>query len=136
MAKTSAVDKNRKREALAKRLAAKRRRLKAIASDKTLAGEERFRVNRPGTETIMHAEVKIGDSMVEMGEAHGTYQPMASMFYLYVKDCDAMYARALRAGATSISEPQDHPYGDRSGGVRDPFGNLWFVATRIKDVTA
>jgi PhnB protein len=83
---------------------------------------------------VHHARVKIGDSMIEMGEAHGPYQPMASMFYLYVKDCDALYAQAIRAGATSIAEPEDHPYGDRSGGVRDPFGNQWYIATHIKDV--
>lgn len=82
---------------------------------------------------VHHARVKMGDSMIEMGEAHGPYQPMQSMFYLYVKDCDALYARALKAGATSISEPQDQPYGDRSGGVRDPFGNQWYIATRIKE---
>lgn len=85
---------------------------------------------------VHHARVKLGDSMIEMGEAHGPYQPMSSMFYLYVKDCDALHARAIRAGATSISEPVDHPYGDRSGGVRDPFGNQWYIATHIKDVSA
>jgi PhnB protein len=83
---------------------------------------------------VHHARVKIGDSMIEMGEANGPYQPMPSMFYLYVKDCDALYASALRAGATSISEPADQPYGDRSAGVRDPFGTQWYIATHIKDV--
>lgn len=82
---------------------------------------------------VHHARVKVGDSMIEMGEAHGPYQPMQSMFYMYVKDCDALYARALKAGATSISQPQDQPYGDRSGGVRDPFGNQWYIATRVKE---
>jgi PhnB protein len=51
-----------------------------------------------------------------------------------VHDCDAVYERALKAGATSISEPTDQPYGDRSGGVKDPFGNQWYIATHIKDV--
>jgi PhnB protein len=60
---------------------------------------------------------------------------MASMFYLYVPDCDALYRRALAVGATSISEPKDQPYGDRSGGVKDAFGNQWYIATHIKDVT-
>ncbi len=69
-----------------------------------------------------------------MGEAHGKYRPLQSMFYLYVPDCDSVYRRALAAGATSIAEPQDHPYGDRSGGVQDPFGNQWYIATHIKDV--
>jgi len=84
---------------------------------------------------VHHAEIRVGDSVVEMGEAHGPYQPMQSMFYLYVPDCDAVYRRALAAGATSISEPTDQPYGDRSGGVKDAFGNTWYIATHIKDVT-
>jgi PhnB protein len=83
---------------------------------------------------IHHATVKIGNGLMEMGEAHGPYQPMPTMFYLYVEDCDALYQRALHAGATSISAPQDHPYGDRSGGVTDPFGNQWYIATHIRDV--
>ncbi len=83
---------------------------------------------------IHHVTMKIGDSHLEMGEAHGKYQPMQSMFYLYVPDCDAVYRRALVAGAVSISEPKDQPYGDRSGGVKDAFGNHWYIATHIKDV--
>jgi len=83
---------------------------------------------------VHHARVLIGDSMIEMGEANGPYQPMPSMFYLYVEDCDGLYARAMRAGATSIAEPTDHDYGDRSAGVRDPFGNQWYIATHIKDM--
>ena len=83
---------------------------------------------------LRHVMLKIGDSYLEMGEAYGPYQPMHSMFYLYVPDCDAVYKRALQAGATSISEPKDQPYGDRSGGVRDVFGNQWYIATHIKDV--
>jgi len=83
---------------------------------------------------VHHAEIRVGDSVVEMGEAHGPYQPMQSTFYVYVPDCDAVYKRALVAGAKSIQEPVDHPYGDRSGGVTDPFGNTWYIATHIKDV--
>lgn len=83
---------------------------------------------------IHHVTVKIGNAAMEMGEAHGPYQPMPTMFYLYVEDCDALYHRAMNAGATSISAPQDHPYGDRSGGVIDPFGNKWYIATHVKDV--
>jgi uncharacterized glyoxalase superfamily protein PhnB len=83
---------------------------------------------------VHHAEYRLGTSVVEMGEAHGQYKPMKSMFYLYVPDCDAVYQRALAAGATSLSEPKDQPYGDRSGGVTDPFGNQWYIASRIKNV--
>ncbi len=84
---------------------------------------------------IHHVTVKIGNALMEMGEAHGPYQPMPTMFYLYAEDCDALYKRALSAGATSISAPTDQPYGDRSGAVTDPFGNKWYIATHIKDVT-
>ena len=81
-----------------------------------------------------HTTIKIGDSFMEMGEAQGPYQPMPTMFYLYVPNCDELYQRALAAGATSISEPKDQPYGDRSGAVKDVFGNQWYIATHFKDV--
>jgi len=83
---------------------------------------------------VHHTTIKIGDSFMEMGEAQGVYQPMPTMFYLYVPNCDALYHRALGAGATSIAEPTDHDYGDRSGGVKDVFGNQWYIATHIKDM--
>lgn len=82
---------------------------------------------------VGHAEVRIGDSVVMMGEAPG--EPMPAMLYLYVADADASYKRALEAGATSLMEPADQFYGDRSGGVKDPFGNCWYVATRKENVS-
>ncbi len=85
--------------------------------------------------TIMHAEVKIGDSIVMMGEARGEHKPMPSMLYLYVKDADAVYKRAVQAGATSVMEPADQFYGDRSGGVKDLCGNQWWIATHKEDVS-
>jgi len=84
---------------------------------------------------VHHAVVKIGDSVLEMGEAHGKYEPMEAMFYLYVPDMESVYRRALAAGATSFQEPTDQPYGDRNAGVKDAFGNKWYIATHIKDVT-
>jgi len=84
---------------------------------------------------ILHAQVRIGDSVLEMGEAHDPYRPMPAMFYLYLPDVDAMYSRALSAGATSIYAPKDQPYGDRTGAVKDAFGNEWHLATHIKDVS-
>ncbi len=83
--------------------------------------------------TVVHAKVRIGDSILEMGEAHGEFQPMPTAFFLYVNDADAWYRRALEAGATSLMELADQPYGDRMGGVQDPFGNHWYIATHIKD---
>jgi PhnB protein len=84
---------------------------------------------------VHHAKIKIGDSVLEMSEAREPYQPMSSTFFLNVPDVDAAYRHALAAGAISIAEPADQPYGDRTGGVKDPFGNQWYIATHIKNVT-
>ena len=81
---------------------------------------------------IHHAKARIGDAVIEMGEANGPYQPMPTRFYLYVPNADASYRRALEAGASSITEPKNQPYGERVGGVKDVFGNEWYVATRLE----
>jgi PhnB protein len=83
---------------------------------------------------VHHAMIKVGDSYMEMGEAQGPYQPMKSMFYLYVPNVDAVYKTALAAGAKAMQEPADQPYGDRVGAVTDVFGNQWWIATHVKDV--
>ena len=78
---------------------------------------------------VYHAKVRIGDSIVEMGEAHDQWQPMSSAIYLYVEDVDATYKQALSAGATSALEPTNQPYGDRTAWVNDEFGNVWYLST-------
>jgi PhnB protein len=87
-----------------------------------------------GEGMIQHAQLRIGDSIIAIGEAHGPYQPMPPALHLYVPDTDATYKRALRAGAISVSEPADQPYGDRFAGVKDPLGNQWYIATHKKDL--
>jgi PhnB protein len=83
---------------------------------------------------VHHAEIRVGDSIIEMGEAHGKYEPMPAMFYLYVPNVDDVYRQAVGAGATSFQPPTDQPYGDRNAGVKDTFGNTWYIATHVKDV--
>ena len=83
---------------------------------------------------VHHAVMRVGDAVIEMGEAHGKYEPMPAMFYLYVPNMDDVYKRALAAGAKSFQEPTDQPYGDRNAGVADAFGNKWYIATHVKDV--
>ncbi len=83
---------------------------------------------------VHHAVIRVGDSVIEMGESHDKYAPMPAMFYLYVPNVDAAYKLAVAAGGTSFQEPADQFYGDRSAGVRDAFGNTWYIATHIKDV--
>ncbi|MGH9423657.1 MAG: VOC family protein [Thermoanaerobaculia bacterium] len=82
----------------------------------------------PGRE-VAHAGVRIGDSLIELGEAHGESQPTPAAIHLFVPDVDATYERALRAGARSVMPPEDKPYGERGAFVIDPFENQWFIAT-------
>jgi PhnB protein len=83
---------------------------------------------------ILHTWVKIGDSQLELGEAHAPYGPLPAMFYLYVPDVDGAYRQAVAAGAKVLHEPADQPYGDRTSAVTDAFGNTWYMATHVKDV--
>lgn len=82
-----------------------------------------------------HAEARIGDSMIMMGQARDEWHPRAMNFYLYVPDCDATYKQALAAGGKSLSEPSNQAYGDRHGGVEDSQGNYWWIATHVEDVS-
>jgi PhnB protein len=80
--------------------------------------------------SIGHGEVRISDPVIMLGDARGeTWKAMPSSIYLYITDCDAVYKQALEVGATPLMEPKDQFYGDRSGSVKDPVGNNWFIAT-------
>jgi PhnB protein len=85
---------------------------------------------------IMHAEVRIRDSIVMIGSAMGEGKAMPGMVHCYVDDVDAVYAKALAAGATSMRAPEDMFYGDRISMVKDACGNHWAISTHKEDVTA
>jgi PhnB protein len=102
--------------------------------EQAFGATETARHTRPDG-AIQHAEVSIGTSRVMMGEAREQWNPMPARLYLYVPDVDNVYKRALAAGGTSLTEPANQPYGDRSAGIQDPSGNQWFIATRIEDVS-
>jgi uncharacterized glyoxalase superfamily protein PhnB len=94
------------------------------------SGTERIRVPHPDG-SIMHAEVAIGNSVIELGDANDEYPQRFMSTHLYVPDADHTYANALVAGATPVYAPtDDHPSGDRWGEAKDPFGNTWYIATR------
>jgi PhnB protein len=94
--------------------------------------EEVFRHESEGT--IYHAKVRIGNSIVEMGEAHDQWQPMPMHFMLYADDVDLSYARAMKAeGAISLGEPANQSYGSRTGSVKDPFDNVWYISGPVTD---
>jgi PhnB protein len=84
--------------------------------------------------TIMHAQVTVGDSPIMIGEESEMAKPTTSSLYLYVPDVDSVYQRAVKAGGNTVMEPTDMFYGDRSGAVKDPSGNSWFIATHKEDV--
>jgi PhnB protein len=86
--------------------------------------------------SVMHAEMKIGDSILMMGEAPAGGKNFPAMLHVYVEDVDAVYQRAIQAGGKSLREPADQPYGDRSGGLEDAFGNQWWVSTHVEDVSS
>lgn len=92
---------------------------------------------------VHHAEIQIGDSCIMMADeapqmeafSPGHYGGSPVSLLIYTADCDEMYRQAISAGATSLREPVDQPYGDRMSGVKDPFGYKWWIATHVKDVS-
>ncbi len=87
--------------------------------------------------TVMHAELKIGDSVLMLGEAADQqHPPMPVALYLYVDDADATYRKALDAGGESIGAPDDMFWGDRVATVKDFAGNKWWIATHVEDVNS
>jgi PhnB protein len=95
--------------------------------------EQVERLAAPG-DRIGHAQVRIGDSLIMLSDSYAEHEPLEAMLYVYVDDVDATYQRALAAGALSIRAPVDEFYGDRSGGVKDPWGNQWWIVTHVEDV--
>jgi PhnB protein len=85
--------------------------------------------------TIGHAEARIGDAMVMLFDAHPNWPDTPAFLRLYVGDADALFARAVTAGATPISDVTHLAIGDRVGRVRDPFGNIWWLQARVEDVS-
>ena len=103
-----------------------------------------MRFAEPGSGRIGHAELKLGGGTIMLSDEYpeiSYFGPKAAerppvSIHVYVDDVDAVYQRALAAGATSQRAPEDQFYGDRSAQIRDPFGNSWFLATRIEEVSA
>src|SRR5688572_17130147 len=105
----------------------------AIMDFMTAAFGATQRMRVPGPDgTLMHGEVNIGDSVIEISDGSSQYPPSPVALHLYVPDVDVTYQRAIFHGATSLFEPADQPYGDRAAGVKDPSGNHWYLATNLQ----
>lgn len=93
-------------------------------------------VSIPGpNNTIAHSEVQVGDSRLMIADAGPMFAAQTSSFYLYLSDCDAVYKKAIAAGAKSEHEPKDQFYGDRNASFIDEWGNRWAVGTHVEDVS-
>lgn len=109
---------------------------------KAFGATELMRMPDPGGR-IGHAEIKIGDSIImladefpEMGfRSPQTLGGSPFAIYLYVEDVDAVVGQAVAAGAKLVKEVKDQFYGDRNGGLEDPFGHIWYVSTHKEDVS-
>lgn len=109
---------------------------------KAFGARELMRSTGPDGKSVMHAEVKIGDSVVFLADEFPG-SPMKSpqsvggttfVLNVYVKDCDALYSQAVTAGAKPLMPPADMFWGDRYSQVEDPFGHAWAIATHKEDV--
>ncbi|MFZ0085336.1 MAG: VOC family protein, partial [Candidatus Acidiferrales bacterium] len=101
---------------------------------KQVFGAEEAFMRKAPSGTVIHSRIRIGDSILAVGEVHGPIPVMPFHVHMYVPDTDAVYERALQAGAKSLRAPKDEPYGDRAAAVEDAFGNIWSLATHVKDV--
>jgi len=95
-----------------------------IAFNASVIRENRYPDNR-----IQHVRMRVGNSIIMMNESTDIYPANVSQMHLFVEDCDKSYELALQSGATSVMEPNDRPHGDRMAGIKDPCGNIWWVAT-------
>jgi PhnB protein len=107
--------------------------------ERAFGATEIFRVSRPDGK-IVHAEIQIGESIIMVGDADGLFHDPRSLkgvsvgLHLYTEDVDALFARAVGAGAKAIEAVQDMFYGDRMGMLEDPFGHIWVFLTHKEDV--
>ncbi|MCM3001700.1 VOC family protein [Paenibacillus cellulositrophicus] len=98
-------------------------------------GKLKYKLDRPDG-SVMHAEIALGDSVIMAGEPNADFGAFPASLYVYVADCDSVYERAIRNGAVSVMVPADMKHaGERYCGVKDPFGNIWWIATHVEDLT-
>jgi PhnB protein len=102
--------------------------------ERAFGGRERMRI-ADSEGAIRHGEVEIGGSRVMLADATDESSLLPAMLHLYVEDVDGAYRKALDAGAHSLREPTDQYYGDRIAGVKDAFGNQWWIASHVEDVS-
>jgi uncharacterized glyoxalase superfamily protein PhnB len=99
---------------------------------KTAFGAIEQTCQRAENNRVMHAEIRIGNSLIMMGQANQQFKALSGSLYLWVPDVDELYNKALAAGAASLSAPEDKPYGHRNAGVIDSCGITWWIGSPVK----
>lgn len=94
-----------------------------------------IKFSMPMGDKVGHAELSIGNSMMMVADPNSEWPVRPAQLCLYVEDCDSAYKQAVKAGAITLSEPEDQFYGDRAARLTDKWGNNWFIHTHIKDVS-
>ena len=110
---------------------------------KAFGAEERMRMPGPDGKSVMHAELKIGNSIFMLNDENPQWDSLSPEtlkgtpcgFYLYVNDANAWQKRAIEAGAKEVMPVQDMFWGDKMGCVMDPFGHKWNIATHVRDLS-
>ncbi len=108
---------------------------KALEFVKQVFSAETLECHRSPDGVLRHGEARIGSSVIMLSEACEPYGVITGALYVYVPDVDAAFARAVAAGATVVAPVTTQFYGDRHGGVRDPFGVTWWMASRVESVS-
>ena len=103
-----------------------------LAFLKAAFGATESNCHRNVDNTVMHAEIQVGDSLIMVGQAPDASKALKAAFYLWVPNVDEVYAKALAAGARSESAPEDKLYGHRNAGVIDASGNTWWIGSPVK----
>lgn len=106
-----------------------------IAFIQTAFEAEELLLMRQSDGKVGHAEFNVNGGLLMLSQASAEYPAMPCMLHLYIPEVDSVFARAIAAGGKALREPADMPYGDRTGGLLDPCGNQWWLATRLEDLS-
>lgn len=106
-----------------------------IAFAETVFAADLIKINRYASGVLQHARLRIGDTVIMLNQSTGDFQAQISQMHVLVQDADQVFDVAVKAGAQAIMQPNLRPHGDRMAGVKDPCGNIWWIASKL-DPTA
>lgn len=97
----------------------------------TVFEAELVKINRYDNGKLQHARLRIGDTVIMLNESTDAFSSNVSQMHVLVDDADTVFEEALKAGAEAVMQPNVRPHGDRMAGVKDPCGNIWWIASKL-----